>query len=337
MKPGLYLIPSFDSSNGTTIKFSWLGNQPISNTLIIKDNATNTIVYQKTQTTMRLEHTIAAASGLVNGKLYNASVLITDGSGVSSEWSDVILFYCFSTPTFQINIKEGQIIQAQTYGVDITYSQPEGEQLQSYRVRVLNSNRDVIYDSNNRYIIDTVKITNLQDNNHYYIFATGETVNGMYVSTDEIGFFADFVKSEAYFILDLQNMHDKGGVYMKSNIVSVEGTSDSEVIYIDNEIADLTNNVVHFNKGFSISEDFSLLIRGKQFKAEAQILKMSGNDEIITVIYRYDDILDKYYFELIAVYGKIKYMITSSYVDNTKDVSLWIRRKDTLFELEVLQ
>ena len=44
MKPVLYLIPSFDTSYGSTIKFSWLGNQINSNTLIIKDNNTNVIV-----------------------------------------------------------------------------------------------------------------------------------------------------------------------------------------------------------------------------------------------------------------------------------------------------
>lgn len=337
MKPVLYLIPAFDSLQGDIIKFSWLGNQPISNTLRIKENFTNVIVYEQTQTTMRLEHIVHQNSGLINGTLYNVSVKVTDGKGVDSEWSDITLFYCFSMPTFQINIEDGQIIQSQTYGVDITYSQTEGEQLQSYRVKVLNSNREVIYDSNNRYIIDTVRITNLQDNNHYYIIATGETVNGMHISTDEIEFFADFVKSEAYFMLDLQNMYDTGGVYMKSNIIFVEGTSDSEVTYIDNEIADLTNNVVHFNEGFSISNDFSLLIKGKQFQPNKQILKIAGNDEVISVKYIHDTINDKYYFELNSVYGNIKYMIVSSYINNSEEVSLWIRRKDTLFTLEVLQ
>lgn len=335
MKPILYLIPAFDAFQGSIIKFSWLGNQPISNTLIIKNNATNVVVYEKTISTMRLEHTISPNSGLVNGTLYNVSVKVTDGKGSTSEWSEVALFYCFSIPTFKINIEEGQIIQSQTYGVDITYSQVEGEQLQSYRVKVLNSNREVIYDSNNRYILDTVRIANLQDNNHYYIIATGETVNGMNISTDEIEFFADFIKSEAYFMLDLQNMYDTGGVYMKSNIIFVEGTSDSEVDYIDNEIADLTNNVVHFNEGFSISNDFSLFIRGKQFQPNKQILKIAGNDEIISVEYIHDVINDKYYFELNSVYGSVKYMIVSSYVNNSKDISLWIRRKDTLFTLEV--
>lgn len=335
MKPILYLIPSFDSSVGTIIKFSWLGNQPVSNTLRIKNNATNEIVYEQTQTTMRLEHIIPTSSGLINGTLYNASVRTTDTTGVYSEWSDILLFYCYSTPTFQINIEPNQIVQAQTYGVNITYSQSEGELLQSYRVRVFNSNDEIVYDSNTRYIIDTVRITNLQDNNHYSIIATGETVNGMVLSTGRISFSADFIKSEAYFVCEVTNMYDTGGIYIKSNIVSVEGSSDADVVYIDNEIADLTNNTVHFNKGFSISGDFSLMIRGKGFQPGEQILRLSGNDEIVTVDYKYDGILNQYYFELNAMYKNNKYMITSinNFID--EDILLWIRRKDTLFEMEV--
>ena len=335
MKPVLYLIPSFDTSYGNTIKFSWLGNQINSNTLIIKDNNTNVIVYEKMLPTMRPEHIIQANSGLQNGKLYNASVKVTDVDGRDSEWSDTVLFYCITTPTFKINIIPDQIIRAQTYGVDISYSQPEGELLQSYRVRVFNSSNAIVYDSNTRYILDTVKITNLQDNSHYTILATGETINGMQLTTGQINFSVDFVKSETYFVCELQNMYDTGGVYIKSNIISVEGSSDSDVTYIDNEIADLTNNVVHFNKGFVISDDFSLLIRGYGFEVGSNILQLSGNNESVTVEYKYDKYKDIYYFELIALYKNNKYMITQINPYHSQDVALRIKRKNTLFDMEV--
>lgn len=336
MKPVLYLIPSFDSSFGSIIKFSWLGNQPISNTLTIRNNATNAIVYEQTQITMRLEHTIPATSGLVNGTLYNASIKVTDNTGKVSEPSDTLLFYCYSTPIFKINIEPNQLIQAQTYGVDVTYFQAEGELLQSYRIQVFNSGGAVVYDSNTRYILDTVKITNLQDNNHYSIIATGETINGMSLSTGEINFSADFIKSDTYFMCEVQNMYDTGGIYIKSNIISVEGSSDNDVIYIDNEIANLTNNVVHFNKGFSIADDFSLVVRGKDFQVGEKILILSGNDEIITVDYKYDIYADQYYFELNANYKHNKYMITTITSSTSEEIMLCVRRKETLFSMEVI-
>lgn len=285
---------------------------------------------------MRLEHIIPSENNLVNGTLYNASIKVTDNNNSDSEWSDVLLFYCFSTPTFSINIEQGQIIQAQTYGVEITYDQPEGELLQSYRAIVYNSNNEVIYDSNIRYILDTIRITNLQDNGNYSILVTGTTINGMNLSTGLISFSADFIKSEAYFVCELQNMYETGGVFIKSNIVSVEGYADEEVVYIDNEVADLTNNIVHFNEGFSIDGNFSLMIKGNQFEVNNQILKLSGNDEIINVYYKYDAILDQYYFELEAKYKNNVYIITTIVPSNSDEITLWVRRINSLFQMEVI-
>ena len=336
MKPILYLIQAFDSKVGTTIKFSWLGNQPISNTLRIKDNETNEIVYEVTQTTMRLEHIISTNNNLINGKLYNASVKVTDSNNSNSEWSDVALFYCFTTPTFTINIVEGQIIQAQTYGVNITYAQSEGELLQSYRVQVFNSNYESVFDSNMRYILDTVRIANLQDNNTYYILATGTTINGIELTTGDISFLADFIKSETYFVCELKNMYNNGGVYIKSNIVSVEGYSDSNVKYVDSNYADLSNNNVYFDNGFTITNDFSLMIKGKNFEVGKQIAQIKGNNEIINIYNKYDTTKEQYYFELEAIYKQNIYVITYNYSPTSEDISLWIRRKNTLFEMEVV-
>ena len=336
MKPILYLIPSFDCSSGTTIKFSWLGNIPVSNTLRIKNNDTNTIVYEITQQTMKLEHTIRPENNLKNGTLYNASIKVTDGNNSDSEWSDVLLFYCFTTPTFTINIAPGQIIQAQTYGVDITYDQSEGELLQSYRIVVYNSNNEIIFDSNTRYVLDTVRISNLQDNGNYSIIATGTTVNGMNLSTGLIRFAVDFITSEAYFICELENIYETGGVYIKSNIVSVEGYSDREVTYINGEIADLTNNVVHFDENFSIDKNFSLLIKGSKFEINSQILRLRGTGETINVYYKFDRHQSKYYFELEVVYNGGSYIIIEGAPTTDTTISLWIKRINSLYQMEVI-
>lgn len=335
MKPVLFLIRSFDSNVETTIKFSWLGNLPVSNTLRIRDNLTNEIVYEKTQTTMRLEHTISSNNNLINGRLYNASICVTDSNNSISEWSDVQLFYCFTTPTLSINISQGQVIQAQTYGVEITYDQSEGELLQSYRAIVYSANNEVIYDSDIRYILDTIKITNLQDNGDYSIVVTGTTINGMNISTERISFSVDFIKSEAYFVCELENMYNTGGIYIKSNIISVEGYSDKEVVYIDKDIADLTNNVVHFDSGFSINNNFALAIKG-DMNVDSHILKLSGNDEQINVYLKHDNSFKQNYFELEALYKNNRYIITTIAPTITKYISLWIKRINGLFQMEVV-
>lgn len=337
MKPALYLIPAFDRNVGIIIKFSWLGNLPIANTLRIIDNLTEKVVYEETQTTMRLEHIISSNNKLINGRLYKASVKVTDNNS-DSEWSDVLLFYCFTTPTFKINIAQGQIIQAQTYGVEITYDQSEGELLQSYRAIVYNSNNEVIYDSNIRYILDAIRITNLQDDGDYSILVTGTTINGMNLSTGRISFSSDFVKSEAYFICEVDNMYDTGGIYIKSNIVSIEGHADKNVEYInvdaENYIANLKYNVVHFDEGFSINNNFSLAIKGNM-DVGSHILQIRGNSETINVYFKRDARAKQNYFELEALYRNNKYMITTLAPTDTIGL-LWIRRINSLFQMEVV-
>jgi len=201
-------------------------------------------------------------------------------------------------------------------------------------VQVYNSHHALIYDSNLRYFLNTVKITNLQDNGHYYIIATGETVSGMPLSTDMIDFSADFLKSQAYFMCELQNMYDAGGVYIKSNIISVEGYSDSGLLCIDDDVADLTNNVVHFNKGFALTGDFTLLVKGYGFEDDSRILQLSGKDEFVTVEYK--SIAGIYYFELVATYKMQRYFIMTVNPYHNKPISLYIRRKDGLFGIEVV-
>ena len=336
MKPILYLIPAFDAASGTTIKFSWLGNIPMSNTLRIKNNDTREIVYEVTQETMKLEHTISPNNNIKNGTLYNASIRVTDRNNSVSEWSDVLLFYCFTMPTFEINIAPGQIIQAQTYGVEITYEQSEGELLQSYRARVYNANNEIIFDSGTRYVLDTIRISNLQDNGDYSIVVNGTTINGMELSTGAVNFSVDFLQSEAYFICELENLYETGGIYIKSNIVSVEGHSDKEVSYINGEIADLTNNVVHFDEDFSIEDNFSLLIKGTNFAANKQILRLRGVNDEVSVYYKYNPHKSQYYFELVTMLSGNVYVITADSPEPSKEISLWVKRINSLYQLEVI-
>jgi hypothetical protein len=93
--------------------------------------------------------------------------------------------------------------------------------------------------------------------------------------------------------------------------------------------------VVHFDKGFSISENFSVLVRGSGFEVGSKILQLSGKNEIVTVEYKQNNVTGIYYFELSAVYKNNKYVIMLDNPYHNKEVSLRIRRKDALFDMEV--
>ena len=109
MKPILFNTLSFDSLREKTFYFVWNGNQAFGNILQIRNNDTNNLIYQSVETTMQLKHTLSANT-LSNGVLYNARIAVMDIDNNISEYSDPILFYCFTTPTFTFdNISEDSI------------------------------------------------------------------------------------------------------------------------------------------------------------------------------------------------------------------------------------
>jgi hypothetical protein len=109
-KPILYNADAWDSSKEKTFNFLWEGNQSFGNILQIRNNLTDKIVYEESETTMQLKHTVPANT-LKNGILYNVRVAVIDIDNNVSEYSDPMLFYCYTTPTFTFdNIQENQVI-----------------------------------------------------------------------------------------------------------------------------------------------------------------------------------------------------------------------------------
>ena len=69
--PIINKIDVFDANDNYTFTFTYFGSQSVKNQLVIRDNITNDIVYDKTINSMRLSHEIKSEeSVLVNGKTY---------------------------------------------------------------------------------------------------------------------------------------------------------------------------------------------------------------------------------------------------------------------------
>lgn len=347
-KPILKQINAFDATKDYTIGYTWSGNQQKSVTCLVKNNITNATVYTATQTTMKLEFTIPANSLANSTTPYTVSIKVTDVTNTDSDYANNLLFYCFNTPTFKSNISSGDIIRNAVYDVILTYSQTQNEPLQQYRVLLYDVNKKLLYDSNIRYNTDnmTVKISNLKDNAQYYIRATGITLNGMELDTDYIQFSADYTKPEgAYFICSLENQHNDGTIYSRANIISVEGVTDKTPTYIDNKYIDLNNNTVKFHEGFNIENNFTLNIKGYNFKTNDWIANLSNNKGHVINLFKRKIILsdgEKEYFELkvpvSANDNSLVYVTHSNYLSPTipTDIlSVWIRRRNNYYDVWV--
>ncbi|SHO53699.1 hypothetical protein [Anaerocolumna xylanovorans] len=343
IKPIIYNISAFDALLEHTITFIYNGNQPFSNTCIIRNNTTNIVVYQNTQETLQLKH-IIPSNALANGALYNISLYITDQSGIVSEMSDAVLFYCYSTPSFTIdNLIPNQVVRNSSYEITLTYNQPEGESLQYFQVLLYNTNKNQIWTSGVKYNTNTLsaKLSSLEDNAVYYVRATGLTINGMELDTGYIYFSVNYVQPNVYALIALENLKNEGSVKIQSNIIALSAKCNGGAPkYISNDYIDLSSgSYLYFDEGFSLNDNFTINIKGYGFNLFSTILEMTnGNDTIKLLmgrgVYESENNGQRIYFELNVPSAFSYYTIRSNYITVFADVvSIWIRRKNNVYDV----
>lgn len=345
MMPILYNINTFDASNEIIFQFQWNGNQSFGNKLVICDNnEANKIVYQEPQTTMQLKH-ILSANKLKNGHSYNARIATVDIDNNTSEYSDPILFYCFTTPTFVFdNISENQIVKNASYQVNMSYNQIEGEQLQSWEISLYDLSQSKIQGSGVNYSNDIkYTLTSLEDSKTYYIKATCMTIHGMEVSTDFIPFKVEYKRPSVYSLLTLENISDSGYIKLQSNIRAVEAKTLKNVEYVNNDYVNLKNNSIYINEDFSLNDDFVINLLGYDLTPNALIMQLSDGNNSINLylrkgIYDINNNIEKTFIELNIPIGFTSYICYSNYINNpsnTDMLDIWIKKKQGLYSVYI--
>lgn len=344
IKPILYNINAFNAIQETAFQFVWNGNQSFGNICIIRNNTTNQIVYQETETTMQLKHTLPANT-LVNGTLYNVRVAVVDINNNVSEYSDPVLFYCFTTPTFIFdNLTSNQVVRNASYQISMSYNQQEGESLQSWEISLYDTSQSKIQGSGVKYI-DDIKytLTDLEDNQTYYIKATCLTLNGMEVETEYIPFSVNYKQPAIYSLLTLENVSNSGYIKLQSNIRAVEAKSLKNIEYINNEYVNLKDNTVFIDDDFSLDDDFVINLLGYNLTPNTLIMQLSDGTNNINLylrkgIYNVNNNVEKTFIELNIPVGFTSYVCYSNYIDNpsnTDMIDIWFKKKNGLYSVYI--
>lgn len=275
MKPNIYEPYAFDATQDYIFEFSYTGSQAQHNKIVIRDNASNKIVFEDKIRTMELKHKIPAGT-LTNGGIYKATVFVYDTFENQSPESDAVIFFCFTQPVFTItNLTPNAIVNNSSYEVEFAYQQIEGEPLNSYQVLLYNSLGEIIAQSGNRYPnmdddtepVFTYNLTSLDDNTEYSVQILGETLNHMVADTGRVVFTVEYINPAVFAILDLTNIEREGQIKIQSNIVSIVGHSYPDPpLFIDDMEVDTRGNDeggqhrVWFDEGFNLQRDFTLQI-----------------------------------------------------------------------------
>ena len=350
MQPILFNVPAFDSTLDYTFSFSYSGNQPMKNRLIVRDNATETILYDQTIVTMQLKHTLPANSLTNRTALYSAQIQTLDSGDTPSDLSEKILFRCYENPIWQFsNVVNNQIIHNSSVSPLVTYSQAQGEALQSYQILLYDTDHAQLSTTGTVYYVSgdiSHSFYGLLDNSQHYLRATGQTVNGMSLDTGYISISVEYSSSLVYSIVSAENNEAQGYVKVSNNIVSIAGETNLNPVVYDNGKIDLTHfdAFVKFASAYEINGDFTLQIDGMNFTNYSTILELSHPSNGVFIELRYkNEILhgqttEKSYVILRSINNGITYTTMSNLIDTpleTDIINIFIRRKQIYYELKI--
>lgn len=291
-------INAFDANENQTFAFTVSGgSQVVKNKLTIRRNSDDVIVYTSTLESYGFNQ-VVPANTLVNGVYYNFYFNTYDIDGNESADSNVVPFYCFTTPTLIFtNVTTGDTIEAPQYTFNLTYDQLEDELLNELRFYLYDGHgnllkvSDTIYSSDNPPIDFDYTFSGFTDKETYYIEAIATTLHGFTVESNRIEFFVSYGYKKTYFIVKPTNECLEGRVRIETNIVSIDGQTNKEPIYIDDSALVLEQgDWLLWNDGFNFSSQHFVMTKWwkpVELGTTTVVYGYSYNDRIEVSLKRY--------------------------------------------------
>lgn len=293
--PVINAITPFDPINSYKISFTYADNQAVKNRAVITDNSTGEEVYNSEQIGMSLEHTIPANT-LIAGKQYLIQIQVFDIDNNSSNLSDSVLFYCFSTPTFSFNrLVDGETYRNASITLNANYVQAEGEPIRSFQFMKYSYDKVLLEQSSVFYSTSALSHSfySLENKTTYYFRAIGETSHGISLDTGYIEVNVSYEQIPLDILFNVENDYCNGYITISLNIKDIGYEVQNDNYTFENGMLTLIDNSLIYNEGFSVSNDFSLYVDAKKLKVGTFL---TTSDDIFSLsIFSY---LGKYYCEL---------------------------------------
>lgn len=349
--PILFSRVAFDATISQAFSFNVIGGDQVAqNRLVITNQSTNAVVYNQVQQTYSFQHNLPA-DVLTNGVYYSAYIITYNSNGDASPQSNSIQFYCYSTPSFVFtNLPSGNIIPNSSFNFEVTYNQNEGELLDTYSFTLYDARQIQIATSGVKYVGSSIApptvisytFNGFGDKTNYYIKANGRTVQGTIIETPLISIDVVYTKPNIFSIIELNNNCNGGYISVKSNLIDIRSSSNpSPPVYIDNNTAvdaRSQGRYVEWSSGFSLDDDFTVSLWGKNFNENSDIIKMAAdNGNSVVVKYRTNED-GTVYTDATVTNGTVIYYIYSDSITapiNGQKVQFWLRRIDYQYEIKI--
>lgn len=284
--PTLMQQNAFDATQAHVFTFNvYSGSQITGSKLTIKNNATLETVYDGTVTSYAFEHTVPANT-LTNGVYYQASIQTMDAQGNFSPASNIIQFYCYSTPTLVFNnIPTANIIPSASFAFEVKYNQAEGEALDSYVFNLYTTAGTLISTSGRLYNTTTTVPTvfaytfsGFNNGEDYVVEVNAVTVEGTQITTGKKTVFVQYSQPGMFSSLYLTNNCKNGYITIQANVIGINGESepsppnyrtmgDETIVFLEG------NQYVQWTQGYEIPENYTLRIWGSFADNTIEIIK----------------------------------------------------------------
>lgn len=272
---------AFDATQAHVFTFNvYSGSQITGSKLTIKNNATLETVYDGTVTSYAFEHTVPANT-LTNGVYYQASIQTMDAQGNFSPASNIIQFYCYSTPTLVFNnIPTANIIPSASFAFEVKYNQAEGEALDNYVFNLYTTAGTLISTSGRLYNTTTTVPTvfaytfsGFNNGEDYVVEVNAATVEGTQITTGKQTVFVQYSQPGMFSSLYLTNNCKNGNITVQANVIGINGEVNpsppkyitrNEQVYLDltNTHTSDTPPYVQWTEGYEIPDNYVIRIWG---------------------------------------------------------------------------
>ena len=294
LKPSILTIIPFDASKDYILNFNLdpSTDQCFGNRIIIRNNATNAVVYDHTVTRFLLTHNIPFGT-LSNGTIYKITVAYFNLSGTYSSFSDGTIFKCLATPVVSIsNLTPNQTIASNTYTPSGSWAQSNGDTLNTYAFYLYDTNGILLQSSPTLFYapsnITQYQFTSFANNTRYGIQLKTLSSTGVQVDTEIIYFSSQYISPTFAGSLGLENFPEQGAIKVTSHAVQIIGKIGSGTVnYVSDDYIDLRNGMIYFSngEGMSVFSDFTLEIFMKNIIIDVPFLILGSPQGNISLVY----------------------------------------------------
>lgn len=282
LTPILSNINTFDPSKENLIEFYYEGGQIEKKRLVITDNANSTVVYDKTQLGMKLSFTLSASSIPVGQ--YTAKIKVIDFDENESEFSDSVLFYCYSSPTLSFSNFPAKN-NSSNLTVKLNYSQAENDTLKEYAYYLYDYQKSLVSKTDTYYTTDDMSHTfyGLKNKQTYYIRCVGQTTHDMTADTGLCEVYVDYIVQPNNMLLKLENHKCEGYITVSCNIIDIGYSLENENYILKDSEVILDSNKLTYSSGFDFSDEFSMFVKARNVPLKQPFLSFSTDSGNVTL------------------------------------------------------